>query len=310
MPLTRQELTQIESIIYEPAARKLELAGRKVFRVNQTFLRNARAVGYDRFESSGDALVTKAGSHHKEIPFVGEKGEQLNQPAYDLSIGIEYHNDELEEYRARAAMGQGASLPIERYRIENARRIVAEKENKAIWTGFADGEVKGAINHPDIVSGDVAATGTGANNTEKRLWANKTPQLILKDILEARTAARNDGVYRPNVLALPPSAMDRLDQPYSDQTPVTIRQWLGNQAGMLPIVVEAPELGSTYNGLVVDAFMVLDNRPFIVELAILRDMELGAFKETWDGWNKALLKTRTAGLIIREGKALVLRKGI
>ncbi len=309
MPFTSRETTFMDSVIYAPEERKQELTFRQVVRVNQQYLRSARAVGYDIMIGKGSALETRAGSMSDEIPFVGEDGQTVLQPAYDLKVGVQYHNDEIEEWRARSMMGQGASVAIDRYRIENARRILAERENKMGWMGSVDSGIKGLINYAGIQSADVANSGTGTG-AAKLNWANKTAQQILVDILDARSAGRFNGVYQPNTLVIPPPAYDRLLQPFSTTSNITNLQWITGQAGMLPNIVQSPELLAANNGLGVDAFMILDNRPNIVELAILRDMELSAFKETWDGWWKAILRTRTAGVILREPKAIVLRKGI
>lgn len=306
--LTKEDLKYIESVLYEVKER--ELTARQVLRVNNSFPTYAREIGYDYYSKNGSAKLLAYGAGAKDVPFVGEDGGRITHSVYDIVSGIKFNRSDLESFQARNTLGKGGSIQIDRLRIETARRLIAEKENSLVFVGDSSYGIQGLLNATGITSENVAQGATGADAPAKRLWSNKTPKEILKDLITARTTARQGGLFMPDTLVLPPEQYDLLDQPYSDTSTMTIRQWLTSQGVQFQKVLEAKELDSVYNGLSVDALLVLDSSPMVVELAVTRDLELlPPVYDILQGSEQVAIES-TAGAIIRHPSAIYVGKGI
>jgi hypothetical protein len=216
--------------------------------VNTNFNKFAPSIGYRYYTRTGSAKIFAAGGSAKDVPFVGEDGGEKSQKVYDIVTGIRYDSAErlklLKSWRQEQIY-----LPseLDMLRPETARRAVAELENRIVLVGDTKYGIEGLLNATGITSEDVAdgAVGSGA---AKKLWANKTPKEILKDLATARTKAKKQGLFNPDTLVLPPDQYDLLDQPYSDTSTMTIRGWLTSQGVNFPKVFSAREMGKDFNG--------------------------------------------------------------
>lgn len=310
MPILReQDLLQIEQTLYSPKER--ELKARTIFRVNTNFNRFAREIGYDYYSRTGSAKVFAYGASAKDIPFVGEYGGRVTKKVFDIVTGVRYTRSEIEAAQAKSTLGVGPSIPLDMLRVETAKRVVAETENKLVFVGDSSLGISGILNHTGITAEDVAQGATGADAAAKRLWTNKTPQEILKDLRAARTKARAEGIFNPDTLVLPPAQFDLLDQPYSDMSTMTIRNWLNTQGVNFPKVIDAKELLKTYNGFTsVDCFLVIDSTPEVVEIAVTRELELlRPIYDILENSEQAIIES-CAGIILRHPSAVYVGKGI
>jgi hypothetical protein len=310
MPLLReQDLRQIEQTLYTPV--ESELVARRILRVNTNYSKFARAIGYHYYERRGSAKILAMGAGAKDVPFVGEDGGEVISKVYDIVSGIRYTMKEIEASQFRGTQTNVPSVRLDMLRVETARRFIAETENRIVLVGDADHKIQGVLNATGITSEDVAQGAFSGTAAQKRQWVNKTPQEILKDIRHAKTTARQKGLFNPDTLVLPPDQFDMLDQPYSNESTMTIRNWLSSQGVNFPKVFSAKELGKDYNGFAtVDCMLVMDSNPTILEIAVTREMEL--LNPVYDivGNSEQAVLESLAGAIIRHPKAIYVGKGI
>ena len=306
--ISEQDLRQIEQTLYTP--KESELVARKILRVNTNYNKFTPSVGYRYYNRKGSAKILAAGGSAKDIPFVGEDGGEKFQKVYDIVTGIRYDLREIEATQVMATRTDIPSVRLDMLRPESARRAIAELENKLVLVGDPAYNIEGLLNATGINSADVVdgAAGSGA---AKKLWANKTPKEILKDLSTARTIARAQGLFNPDTLVLPPDQYDLLDQPYSDNTTMTIRMWLTSQGVSFPKIFAAKELGKDFNSFTtVNAFLVLDSNPEIAEIAVPRELELRAPIYDAIGNSEQVVMESLAGAVIRHPSAIYVGKGI
>lgn len=307
-PLRKEDLLAIESVLYEP--RMDELVARSAVGVNTNFPPYAREIGYDWYTRKGSAKIIAAGGSAKDIPFVGEDGGRETMKVFTIVTGIRYEKGEREAYQAKAALGKGPSVSLDTMRVATARRFVAETENRLFFTGDSKHNIKGILNKTGITSANVAASGTGGTDAAKRLWANKTPAQILEDILTAKSAVEEGGLFKAKVLMLSPKARLRLLKPYSEMSPMTVLKWLESEGMYFEKIIESRNLLSAHNGLSADAFCMFDNDPEVIELAVPEDLTLGEPVYDLLGTSEQAVTENTAGAIIRHPGAIYVGKGI
>jgi hypothetical protein len=139
--------------------------------------------------------------------------------------------------QARARLGKGPSVSLDTIRVSNARRFVAETENRLAFTGDTSHKIKGLLNMSGITAEDVAASGTGSTSADKRLWANKTPKLKLADLLTGKKAVEKGNLFKARVLLIDSDHYNSLLEPYSDSSPMTVLKWLQAKARTSRIIV-------------------------------------------------------------------------
>lgn len=309
MFLHEDDLKEIERVLYTPKEHELKL--RQIVRVNTSFQPYATSIGYRWYSREGSAKILAMGAHAKDIPFVDESGGESVRKVYKIVSGVRYTQEELMAIQASRTLGNGPNVSLELLRVETARKKVADTENILGFVGDATYNIKGLLNHADIVAEDVAVGATGSGDPAKRLWSNKTPKEKLADIVKGKQSVRQGGLFNPDVLVLPPGQFDMLDLPYSDTTTMTLKQWIQSQGLGVTRILEAKELEKTYNGFsTVDCFLMMDSSPEVAELAVTQDIQiLPPLYDILRGSEQAVYES-TAGVIIRHPKALYVGKGI
>jgi hypothetical protein len=310
MPVLReQDLRQIEQTLYTP--KESELVARKILRVNNNFNKFASEIGFEWYSRKGSAKILATGASAKDVTFVGEDGGKAIQKVYDIVSGIRFSFKEIEASQFRGTQTNVPSVRLDMLRVESARRFIAETENRLVFVGDSSYGIKGILNFDGITSEDVAQGAFSGTAAQKRLWANKTPKEILADLRTARTTARQKGLFNPDTLVLPPDQFDMLDQPYSDESTMTIRMWLTSQGINFPKVFSAKELTKEYNGFsTVDCFFVMDSSPEIAEIAVTRELELTNPVYDLMGNSEQVAIESLAGVVLRHPKAVYVGKGI
>lgn len=309
MPLLReQDLKQIEQTLYTPV--ESELVARKILRVNTNYNKFATSIGYQWYERKGSAKILAAGSGANDIPFVGEDGGEIVKPVYDIVTGIRFSFKEIEASQFRGTQTNVPSVRLDMLRVETARRFIAETENRIVFIGDDKYKIKGLTNWPGITSENVAIGASGADDVAKRKWVNKTPKEKMKDLQTGKIASRQKGKFNPDTLVLPPDQYDMLDEPYSDQSEMTLRMWLTTKGMTFKNIVSAQELEASNNSLGVDCFLIMDSNPSVCEIAIPRELEL--FNPVYDliGNSEQAVLESIAGIELRHPKAVYLGKGI
>lgn len=309
--LQKEDLRAIESVLYEPV--KKELTARQFMHVNSSFVPYAQEIGYDWYSMKGSAKILAAGGSAKDVPFVGEDGGRETQKVYDIITGIRYTRTERMAVAARNSLGKGPTVSLDMIRVTTARRFVAETENKIAFVGDKDHKIQGLLNFTGIKTEDVAGGANGSTVQEKRKWSNKTPQEILKDLLAGRTEAKQKKLFKANVLLISSNAYNQLLKPFSDLSDKTVLDWLrGQQDFKFEQILECEELDKEYNKISgdVDVFCICDNRPEVLELAIVEDLTLGEPVYDLIGTSEMTVTERIGGIILRHPTSVYIGKGI
>lgn len=131
-----------------------------------------------------------------DMPYANVSQQQFLRENHLAGIGYEWSLNELQRAarlgrNLSADKARSASRIAERFLYELAIRGSAEKN----WTGL--------INDPNVPAANVAADGTGSST----LWANKNPDLILRDLNRAIEGVYNNTLETEmaNRLLLPTS---------------------------------------------------------------------------------------------------------
>lgn len=306
--LRKEDFLAIENVLYKQVLD--EMVARQIAHVNSSYATYSREIGYDYYTRTGSAVILAQGASAKDLPFVGEDGGRITQKVFAIATGIRFTLEERLAFQARSSLGKGPVAPMDTLRIETARRYISETENRLFFVGDAKYGIVGLLNHPEVIVQDVAQGTTGADAAAKRLWSNKTPKEILKDILTAKTAIEGDGLFKSKILVMPPTARLRLLQPYSDLSPITVQQWLESNGAYFEKIIETRSMLAAYNGFGVDAFCLLDDNREVLELAVIEDLSLrNPVYDILETSEQAVIE-KTAGAIIRHPTAIYIGKGI
>lgn len=197
-------------------------------------------------------------------------------------------------------------MNLDTLRVETARRVINETENKLVFVGDSAYAIPGLINVVGNISEDIAQGAAAGTPAFKRLWVNKTPKEILADLRTAKLKASVGGLFEPDALILPPDQYEALTQPYSDQSPLTILSWLNTQGMYFKTIMKARELSAAFNGLTpaADCFIVMESSREVAEIAVVRDITL--LPPVYDvlyNSEQAVIQS-TAGAIIRHPSAI------
>jgi len=306
MIFTRSELQSIEKTLYQP--KQEELYVRSAFSVNTGFEAGASEIGFDVYSRTGSAKVRAAGGKAKDINFVGDERKRYVQPVFKIETGIEWTEDEMSKLAKRRMLNQGADVPLDTLRVASARRYVNETEQKSFLVGEAG--MKGALQYTGQTIENVALGAVGGSDAEKRLFANKTPDEKLKDLLAAKTAIEKDNLFKGRVLMMPPTQYLSLLKPYSTQNPMTVLQWLNSEGMFFEKIIPTSAMMAEFNGFGVDIFWAVDNDPEVIQLAVLEDMRMRNPVVDEFGDVKQTVTLSTAGCIFRHEAAGYIGKGI
>jgi len=309
---SEDDLLQIQNVLYTP--REEEMVARRMLRLNTSYAPYAREIGYDYYQRQGSAKILAYGASAADIPFVGEKGGRNTQKVYDIVTGIRWTKAERMAEMAKRALGKGPSVSLDTTRVDTARRFISEKENALTFVGDADYGIKGLFDSTfygtDLGTKENVAVGaTGANDAAKRLWSNKTPAEIIKDIRTAVDTVEETGLFVGRVLAMSPAAYNLLRQPYGDQTTMSVLDWINANFDFSQIIKSRVFL-ATNNGDTVNYFMVLDNDPEVVELAITQDVNLEDPVYDIMGTMEQAVTESYGGVIFRHPAGAYIGKGI
>lgn len=144
-----------------------------------------------------------------DMPYVGATREQQMRGYHLAGIGYEYSVQEMQRF---AKLGK--ALPSDK--ASDATMVAKVFKRSVAMTGRTPGAATsekgwtGLINDPAVPAANVAATGTGGTTQ----WANKTPDLVSKDIWEAVNAveAQTGETHTATTVALPTAKLRYIEQ--------------------------------------------------------------------------------------------------
>lgn len=159
----------------------------------------APAVVFSSQDSTGKAEFFSHRS--KDMPLADVTREMFATPVYMAGLGYDYS---LQELKAAQRLNQALTSD----KSDAARRGFHEFVETAAMTGFASKGWTGITNNADVTRVDAIADGTGATPADKRLWANKTADQMLRDINDALKDVYTDSntVEVSNTVLLPDEA--------------------------------------------------------------------------------------------------------
>jgi hypothetical protein len=304
---TNDDFLQISNVLYSP--KEEEMIARTLFKMNTSYAPYALEIGYDYYQRTGSAKILAKGGSAKDIPFVGEKGGRVTQKVYDIVTGIRYTQAERDAIAAKRALGKGPAIQLDTLRVATARRYILEKENALSFAGDSTYGIKGIFDSTfygtDKGTKETVATGTGGY-----LWSQKTAAEILTDLETAVSTVEADGIFKARTLVLPPAQYNRLRKPFSTSVPMTLLQWLNSEGMFFDNIMTSRIMKATHNGDTVDYFMVIDNDPEIVELAITNDINLGDPVYDIVGTMEMAAMESYGGILLRHPAAIYIGKGI
>lgn len=310
---TPDDFLQISNVLYTP--RQDEMLARRIFSIDNSFAPYAREIGYDYYDRTGSAKIMAKGGGAKDIPFVGENGGRVTQKVYDIVSGIRYTKDELRAIEAKRALGKGPSIQLDTLRVSTARRYISETENKLTFSGDTEYGIKGIFddtfyNGTNLgVKENVANSGTGVG-AAKLLWANKTPAQIRTDLHTGVKKVEKDGLFKSRILIVDPENYSLLRSPFSDNDSRTLLDWLMSTGMYFEQIIASRNMLATINGDSVDYFMILDNAPDIVQMAIVEDLYLGDPVQDIVGTVEMAAMESFGGIELRHPAAVYIGKGV
>jgi hypothetical protein len=165
-----------------------------------------------------------------DMPYASNRMSQATKPFYLAGIGYEWNTQEMQ----RAAR-LGRSLPSDKaraakkaadvfvYSLAMTGKNPGASTSEKGWTGF--------VNNASVPSAQVANDGTGSS----RAWADKTPDLMLRDVNAALTAVETatGETHVANTLVLPTTAYNEAATRRVTDTGTTVLAFLlaNNVAG-------------------------------------------------------------------------------
>lgn len=298
--LTREDLRQIQSILF--MEKEDELIGRRVFSTNNEFTPGAEEIGFDSFSRQGSAKILAAGAGAKDVVLIGGDKVRHTQKVFTLATGFEIQRRRLKAIEAANKLGKGPQINEETLKINTARRFMSELEDEIIFNGNTDHAIDGVLTHPGIATG-AALTGT---------WSSATPLQILADLRDAKNDLEKDGFFTAKVLIVSPASWNIFQQPFSVETIITLAQWLESQGAYFDKIVVSRAMLNAFNGSTFssDIFMVVDNDPENIELAIVEDMVMEEPERDFLGNLLFGVLEEFGGPMIRHPSAISVKTGI
>ncbi len=211
----------------------------------------------------GQAEFFAAGAF--DMPYASTKMTQNTRNFHLAGIGYEWNTQEMQRAamlgRALGSDKAGAAvLAADRfvYGLAMTGKNPAGVAEKG-WTGFT--------NDSNVPSAQVANDGTGSS----RLWADKTPDLILRDInaaINAPEAATNE-THVANTLVLPTSAYNYIANARVTDTGTTILAFLqaNNAAGQNLRILRSRALETAGTGST-KRMVAYDNSPQVLKFLL------------------------------------------
>jgi hypothetical protein len=181
-----------------------------------------------------------------DMPYASAKMAQGTHNFHLAGVGYEWNTQELQRAaKLGRALGSDKAMAAKLAADRFIYGIAMTGKNPA---GVAEKGGTGFINNGSAPSAQVAADGTGSS----RLWADKTPDLILRDINAALTAVETGTgeTHIANTLALPTTAYNAIASRRVTDTGETVLSFLqkNNTAGEGLVIYKSRALETAGTG--------------------------------------------------------------
>lgn len=209
-----------------------EFTALKLFPISNEVNPGAETVTYYSYDKTGLAKIIS--NYATDLPRADVKGKPTT--AVVKSIGDSYGYSVQEMRASRMA---GKSLDVRK--AESARYQIDYLLNKIAWAGDKETGLMGVLSQGnDIPLYTIPANGEG-NSTK---WADKTAAQILADIngMQKYVAKITKNVERPDTLVLPADVYIDISTRQIDNTGLTVKKFVLDNAPYLKEICDASEL--------------------------------------------------------------------
>lgn len=185
-----RELEHIKSQTYD--VKRPMLSALDLIPIDTSAGEGAEYITYRQYDTVGMAKVIT--NYANDLPRADVVAKEFSSPVRGIGNSYGYSIQEI-----RAANMVGKSLDARK--ATAARRAQDELANKIAWSGDAEYNLPGFLNNANIPTYTVPADGTGSS----KLWSNKTPDQILRDMnaMVTAPAVATKGVHKVTELWLP-----------------------------------------------------------------------------------------------------------
>ncbi len=290
-----RELESVKAKSYD--VQYAELKARKLIPVSFDAGPGAETIKYEQFDQVGMAKIIANYAH--DLPRADVKGKEFISVVRSLGASFGYN---VQEVRAAKMAGK----PLEQRRANAAKRAIMQLENTIAFSGDASHNLGGLLNAANITEVTIPNDGTGPS----KLWANKTPDQILRDMnLVANTPSElTKMVEAPDTMLLPVAKFNFIASTrLSTASDTTILKYFLANNPYIKAVEPLNELAAFYSGD--DGIFVYKRDPEKLTMEVPQDFE--QFPEQEQGLEFVVpCHARSGGVIVYYPLSIAFGKGI
>lgn len=286
------DLEAIDNKIYEP--KKEELKARTIFSLKTDVPAGAETYSYDVITRSGSAKILAPGAD--DIPLVDADMERHTEQIYSIAAAFRLSVQEIRQ-------AQLAGRPVETTKADTTRKAIAEKENRLVWVGDADHNIKGVVNATGI---QTLAVDQNEDGTSTK-WKDKTGKEIVTDIRKAKNLVNKLPGHTADTLIVTPDAFEHLEKEFNEYTNQSVLEYIKSQNWFkrIDFTSDIEKQGTDKT----DCFLVFDSSPDVVEILLTMDVTRHPQEYKFPNY-KIPFEERTGGAIVRYPMAIVRGEGI
>lgn len=211
--ISARDLEELDKVVYTP--KESQLKGRTLFS-SKKVAPGTKTYTYRVLTKRGAAkIIANRGT---DVPTVDGDMKEYTQGIVAFALSANYSYMEVQE-------AQRAGINLDASQGEAIARLMGEFENKLIFNGNADANIKGLTNL------DTAQKFKFDTAFLDDKGATNDPKVLMSQLKVAREKITHLTGYEDlkPVLALPGTAYDALDVAYNDYQPTTVLQMLQNR---------------------------------------------------------------------------------
>ena len=185
-----RELEYIKSATYD--VKRPMLSALDLIPIDTSAGEGAEYITYRQYDTVGMAKIIA--NYANDLPRADVVAREFSSPVRGIGNSYGYS---IQEIRASNMVGKS----LDSRKATAARRAQDELANKIAWLGDSEYNLPGFLNNANIPTYTVPADGTGSS----KLWSNKTPDQILRDMnaMVTTPSVTTKGVHKVDELWLP-----------------------------------------------------------------------------------------------------------
>lgn len=210
-----------------------EMTALKLFPVSSEVDVGAETVTHYSYDKTGVAKLIS--NYADDFPRADVKGKPTTSQVKAMGVSYGYNVQEM-----RASRMAGKSLDTRK--AESARFQIDSLMNRIAWRGDAETGLLGMLSPENDIPLFAMTNGASGGCS----WEDKTPQEILADVnnMQKQVSFNTKAVENPNTLILPHQVYIDISNRQIDNTGLTVRSFLEQNAPFLETITYAPELQS------------------------------------------------------------------